>query len=69
MKPEIKLSLSIDDINIIGAALRKMPWDVADPVIRKLDGQIRKAMEPKPEAKDSTPVADQPANGVEAVTG
>lgn len=65
MRPEVNLSLSIEDINVIGAALRKMPWDVADPVIRKLDGQIRKAMAPKPEPKDSTTVAEEPANGVE----
>lgn len=42
MEPIVKIELHINDVNVIIAALRKLPWDVADPALRKLDAQIRK---------------------------
>ena len=52
MKPSVKLDLAIDDINIIGAALRKMPWEIVDPLIRKIDDQIRTSLDAQPQKID-----------------
>ena len=48
MKPAISLVLSIDDVNVLISLLRQAPmsWDISNPLLTKIDGQIKKAMEP-----------------------
>ena len=41
MKPEaVPFSLSPVSVNVIAEALRQMPWNVADPVIRDMQAQL-----------------------------
>ena len=53
MKPEaVPFSLSPVSVNVIAEALRHMPWNVADPVIKDMQAQLdaylaRKAEQPE----------------------
>ena len=47
MKPAIPLFLDVQDVNVIVSLLRQAPmaWDISDPLLNKIDAQIKKAME------------------------
>jgi hypothetical protein len=35
-KPTIKLELTVDEVNIVMAALQELPHRIADPLLRKI---------------------------------
>ena len=57
MKPAIPLFLDVQDVNVIVSLLRQAPmsWDISNPILEKIDGQIKKAMEPQEEAESKAP--------------
>ena len=46
-EPELALNVSINEINVILAALAELPHRVSDPIMRKLIGQAQEQL-PKP---------------------
>lgn len=38
---EFQISLTADDLNVIGQLLGQAPWSVANPLIQKLNQQVQ----------------------------
>lgn len=46
---QVKLEFNANDLNIIIGHLRKGAWDVVNPVLMKMETQIREQIKPKQE--------------------
>lgn len=58
---ELTLTLNPQHLAIIGAALKKLPWELADAVLREIDRQVTEALA---KANPDTP-QNQPDTPVE----
>ena len=41
VKPNVKLDLTVNDVNLVLAALQELPHKIADPMIRKIMEQAQ----------------------------